>query len=402
MMDSLFQLVLERGIRVKLQNVVFICLLGLGISSFVNAQCIDDKSAAAIRQNVDKLLNDVMDNNHGIPGISLNIQMGSKCKNFNFVKGDIAFDSEVKLKPSHAFRIASNTKTYTAATVLRLYELGLLDIELPIGNYLPNKFIKLLKQYDATFTNRTVRSILNHTSGLAEHTRDKRYFEHIFKSPNYHWTAEEQVQLLIKYDLPLASANSKFSYSDTGYILLGEAIQHITKQSLAESFRTYLSFERLNINESWHEIFEKQPQQVSGRVHQYYGEKDTFGWSASLDLYGGGGLVTTSEDLSDFLNNLMNGHVFEQAKTLELMKTVPPVSKDVQYSMGLFKKIFNGVEFWGHTGFWNTFSFYSSEQQITISGAILQKEAIKGTELVSKVHKIIIESTNKAKLKTKN
>jgi len=365
------------------------------LASSVVAQCIDDKSTKTIVKNVNSLLDEILTNNDAIPGISLNIQFANKCNNLNFVKGVIDLGSSQKLTADHAFRIASNTKTYTAAAVLKLSEIGLLDIDMPIGHYLPKNLMKIVNQYNTLLTDRTVRSILNHTSGLPEHTRDKRYFESIFKNPNYQWTAQEQVSLLATYKLPLANANSAFSYSDTGYILLGEAIQHITQKSLAASFHSLLNFKDLNINQTWHETFEIQPKDVAGRVHQYYDKKDTFAWHPSLDLYGGGGLVATSEDLSDFLRHLMNGDVFANAKTLELMKEIPIVSENVQYSMGLFKKTFSGVAFWGHTGFWNTFSFYSPEKQITLSGSILQKKAIKGTELANNVYKIIQDNLKK-------
>ena len=61
------------------------------------------------------------------------------------------------------FRIASLTKQFTAALVLRLVEDGAIDLDAPISTYLPD--------YPAAQADRvTVHHLLSHTSGVPEHT----------------------------------------------------------------------------------------------------------------------------------------------------------------------------------------------------------------------------------------
>ncbi len=53
------------------------------------------------------------------------------------------------------------------------------------------------------------------------------------------------------------------------------------------------------------------------QVHRYLGREDAISWDNSIDLYGGGGLVSTSEDLAKFYFHAHNGHLFLEKETLE-------------------------------------------------------------------------------------
>ena len=90
-------------------------------------------------------------------------------------------------------RIASNTKTFTAATVLRLWETGRIDLDAPIGPLLSPSLNALLiaDGYDTAAI--TVRHLLSHSSGLYDHGSDQRFVEAVMADPGHHWTREELV-----------------------------------------------------------------------------------------------------------------------------------------------------------------------------------------------------------------
>ena len=111
------------------------------------------------------------------------------------------------------------------------------------------------------------------------------------------------------------SPASFFSYSDTGYILVGNIIERITGKSLAASVRQWLNFEKLGIKQTYWERFEKAPVDQN-RAHQFYESIDTYNWNPAIDLYGGGGLVATPADVALFFNKLLTGQVFKNADTL--------------------------------------------------------------------------------------
>jgi len=381
------------------QLVPCIFLVVFSTLSFADNRCLADKKANELQRNLNKFVAKTIEKNPEIPGINLHVQSIDLCFEANIANGVSDRKTGTKLLTNHAFRIASNTKTYTAATVLRLAEEGAINIDLSIDKYLPSHFTRVLKNGGYQLNTMSVRNILNHMSGLPDHTHDKRYFESIKKNPTHQWTALEQVSLLVKYQMAVGFAAQNFAYSDTGYILLATAIEHVTGMTMSSAFRHYLKFNHLGIDNTWHETKEPQPSTVAGRIHQYFDKMDTYDWHPSLDLHGGGGLVATAEDMSIFLRALMTNQIFEEPKTLQIMKTVLPRANIMNYGMGIFSKKMSDHVVWGHTGFWNTFSFYLAELDIVISGSIAQNNTIKGSIFTSEVLAVLINTLDETHLK---
>ena len=104
------------------------------------------------------------------------------------------------------------------------------------------KFIKELEQHRGRHTELvtvyvpfgydlnkiTIRHLLTHTAGLFDHAGSNTYIEKVFADPFHEWTRTEQVQGCVDWGDPLFEPGEQFSYSDTGYILLGEIIENVT------------------------------------------------------------------------------------------------------------------------------------------------------------------------------
>ena len=97
---------------------------------------------------------------------------------------------------------------------------------------------------------------------------------------------------------------------------------------------------------------------------------------ASVDLYGGGGLMSTARDLARFFRALLRGEIFRRAETLETMLMtmdgVPlteragwPEDPSTQ-AMYLFRRELAGETWWGHDGYWGTSAFTCSARDVTI------------------------------------
>jgi CubicO group peptidase (beta-lactamase class C family) len=146
-------------------------------------------------------------------------------KNGNIVfekyKGFVDLDSVAPITDSTPMHIASVSKTFTAMAVLKLQEMGKLNINDSLHKYFP----------DFPYRNVTIKTLLNHRSGL----------------PNYlHWQKETKwpdsvpllnkdiLQLLItKKDVltDVAPADKKFSYNNTNYALLALVIEKASGMS---------------------------------------------------------------------------------------------------------------------------------------------------------------------------
>jgi D-alanyl-D-alanine carboxypeptidase len=273
------------------------------------------------------------------------------------------------LRPHDGFRAASVTKTFTAAAILRLVEEGRLGLDDPVIRHLPAEYVALLLADGYVVDAITVRHLLTHTSGIFDYATDQRYFEAVFGNPARRWTRIDQVRAAMEWGQPRFSPGSGYHYSDTGYILLGEILERLAGQPLGKTFRTLLGYERLGLDETYLESLEPRPAGASELSHPYFGELDTFAFDPSLDLYGGGGLVSSTEDLARFYRALIRGEVFRHPATLQVMLAVPPTnerSPGGPYAMGIQRMTIGGQECWGHTGFWGTAAHHCPVGDVTI------------------------------------
>ena len=101
---------------------------------------------------------------------------------------------------------------------------------------------------------------------------------------------------------------------------------------------------------------------------------DTWSFDPSFDLYGGGGLAATPRDMAAFTRALFEGKVYRKKETLDVMLSQPPVPAERNYRYGIYSKMVNGVTAYGHTGFWNTFSFHFPELDLTVAASLTQQE----------------------------
>jgi len=279
-----------------------------------------------------------------------------------------------RLKPDQPHRMASNTKTYVSAAVLRLYEEGKVKLDAPIGGLLSKESVETLRRggYDPEVI--TVRHLLTHTSGIFDYAMSAPFQEAVFGSPTKRWTREEQVRFAVEKGQSYGAPGSVFHYSDTGYILLGEIIERITGEPLAAALRTLLAYERNGWKSTWLETLEPVPAGEAERAHQYIGTVDTYGFDPSFDLFGGGGLAATPRDMAAFTRALFEGKVYRKKETLDVMLSQPPVAAERNYRYGIYSKTVAGATAYGHTGFWNTFSFHFPELDLTVAASVTQQE----------------------------
>jgi D-alanyl-D-alanine carboxypeptidase len=270
-------------------------------------------------------------------------------------------------------RIASNTKTFTAATVLRLWETGRIDLDAPIGPLLSPSLNALLiaDGYDTAAI--TARHLLSHSSGLYDHGSDQRFVEAVMADPGHHWTREELVGLSMAYADPQSGPGAAFRYSDTGYILLGDIVERITGRTLGVAVREELRLDRLGLTATWWEIMEPAPPGLI-RAPQSIGGISAANWHASMDLYGGGGLIMSARDLAVFFAALFEGRIFDRPETLKTMLWQGDHSRAGHYRLGIFVSEVNGRTFYWHSGFWGTIALYAPDTGVAVAGVTVNQD----------------------------
>jgi D-alanyl-D-alanine carboxypeptidase len=306
--------------------------------------------------------------------------------------GTLAATSHVgdeALTPETSFRVASNTKPYVAATVLRLWEDGKIKLDASIREYVAPAYLAALDKDGYDTAKITVRELLSHTSGIADHTMTKE-FEHVLDTrPGTAWTRESQMDALVRWTDPVGKPGEKFYYSDDGYCLLGNIIERLTGKPLAVAVHNILDYDKLGLSGTYWETQEPEAANAKPRAHQFYEGRDTYNWNPSLDMYGGGGIVASPQDLARFLYDLFEGKVFKHPETLQLMLSKEGIPTGSPYRIGLFEYDAGGTKVYWHSGYWGTAAFYVPSQHRAYAFAITQRQAYK--EVFGQVRAYIVQ-----------
>jgi D-alanyl-D-alanine carboxypeptidase len=283
-------------------------------------------------------------------------------------------------------RLASNTKTFVAAAILRLWEEGRLALDASLVDHLPSDALQVLARDGYQPAAITIRHLLTHTSGLFDYGDSPVFGRTIEADPTHRWTRTEQLQAAMDGGDPYGPPGEVYRYSDTGYILLGDIIERTSGQPLAAALRQLLDYAQLGLASTWLETLEPPPAGAKERAHQYLGDVDTCGWDPSFDLYGGGGLVSTVGDLARFIRGLFTGGVYKRPATSETMLTTimaerggPAYHGQRQvpgvYRMGVAVRETDGVTIYMHGGFWGTLAAYVPSVDVAISATVTQQQA---------------------------
>jgi D-alanyl-D-alanine carboxypeptidase len=265
--------------------------------------------------------------------------------------GEGNIDPAVPMRPEDTFRAGSIVKPFVAAAVLQLAEQGELALDDPLPAVLPQDVVARFADADRI----TVRMLLNHTSGIPEYLGEELH-RSVIADPHRVWQVEEFLDLAATQPRQFEPGEA-YAYSNTDYNLLGLIIEEATD----ESWRDVVGERVIDRLELEHTSL-PDPGDVSiagDAAHGYElvnGElRDVSDVDPSMaGAAGGQALVTTTEDLTRFVDALLAGELFEQPETLEEMLTFVPaddVPGKVGYGLGIERyELPGGVEMIGHLG----------------------------------------------------
>ncbi|HEV2036586.1 MAG TPA: serine hydrolase domain-containing protein [Candidatus Dormibacteraeota bacterium] len=179
-------------------------------------------------------------------------------------------------QPSTRFRIASITKQFTAMAILLLQEQGRLHVQDPICRYITG--------CPATWNTITIQHVLTHTSGIPEYATTL-----LMQQP------ASPAQLIAAFESePLDFApGAKFSYSNSGYVILGSIIEKLSGETYSE-FLQQAIFRALHLsNTGYDQNFPPLPEHATG-YKQPWVKADYVDMSVP---FAAGALYSTVDDL---------------------------------------------------------------------------------------------------------
>jgi len=154
-------------------------------------------------------------------------------------------------------------------------------------------------------------------------------------------------------------------------------LETVTGRPMQVAVRELLGFDRLGIRNTWFESLDSVPSSAPPRAHQYLDTVDATGFDPSFDLYGGGGLDATLEDMATFYRALVRGEIVKRP-LLDTMLAVSAQARSPEgagYGMGIGRRPNGEVPCWGHTGFWGTAGFHCPDVDLTVTAAVTTTEA---------------------------
>jgi D-alanyl-D-alanine carboxypeptidase len=235
------------------------------------------------------------------------------------------------------FRVGSVTKTVTATVVLQLVADNKVGLDAPVVDYLPEFGL------DRRIT---VRMLLQHTSGVFNQTGDFNPDETY--EPGIAWANKEwvdnrfhtyQPEELVRFALSKGlrfEPGTKWSYSNTNYILARLLIEKVTGRSYVEETQRRI----LRPLGMWGTVMPGTSPEIPGpHAHAYYRYEDD-GQQKTVDVTrqnpswvsAGGDMISTTQDLHRFFSALMGGKLLP-GSLLAQMRTPDPT---MGYGLGVF------------------------------------------------------------------
>ncbi|MCA1706236.1 MAG: beta-lactamase family protein [Actinobacteria bacterium] len=157
---------------------------------------------------------------HQVPGAQLAIHHGGETVVIEV--GELEYGTGHRVTRDAAFPIGSITKTFTATVAMILVADGDLELDAPLGEYLP--------ELGGLGHGLTLRQVLSHTGGLAEGPDSKE----VLASIRRYVLDQCRSQNLV------LSPGTGFSYSNIGYVLVGHLIETLTGMSWWDAMESIL------------------------------------------------------------------------------------------------------------------------------------------------------------------
>jgi CubicO group peptidase (beta-lactamase class C family) len=372
-------------------NLPFVLLLFISLSSFGQQH---------INNDIEKLFYAQLEKDNVY---NASLQVYSKSKGIDIQLSDSDDSTGTPLTMDNPIYTASITKMFTAAAIGILKDNGKLNFEDKIYRHLSPLLTDKLHVFGGTdYSNEiTIAHLLQHTSGLPDYftgtTLDgsPNVINQLLVDTDKSWSPQEMIKFTKEKMKPHFIPGQGYHYTDTEYVLLALIIEKVSGTSLDQFFRQSI-FEPLGMDASYINL-KSAPIKKQPPMAQFYAGDIALSSIQSLSAdWGGGGLVSTTQDLIQFLSAFEEDKIVKKETRLAMQHWVHE-TKGMEYGFGIRKVSFNNLfdtdthlEVIGHTGSTASFLWYCPQLDTYIAGTLNQLEASKSTvELVYDILRLI-------------
>ncbi len=249
-----------------------------------------------------------------------------------------------RLTPRHRFRIASHSKAFTAAGVMKLRELGKLRLDDTVGQFVAG--------LNPQIAGATLAQLLSHSAGVVRDGTDAGQFSD--RRPFF-----DRRELLEDLKAaPIVEPNTRFKYSNHGFGLIGLAIESVTSEPFASWIkREVIDAAGLEETEPDMPITEGAPMASGHSGRLLLGRRVTIpGLYSTNAIAPAGGVVSTARDLALFFAQLSpkaRRSILSVSSRREMVRRQwrnQHSSLERHYGLGTISGSLNGWDWFGHSG----------------------------------------------------
>jgi len=287
---------------------------------------------------------------YAIPGIEATIVFADG-RSWRAHSGFQDYSARTPVQNATPFPVASVTKTFMAALVVQLAQEGRFGLDDRLVRYLPGANVNPAV---------TVRQLLDHTSGIADFFSNSEIDTAILDCRTCVWTPAKSLSYVGKQ---LFAPGTRWSYSNTNYLLLGQLVEAVTGDTCVDLLRTRF-FTPLGLISTFVQGKEPAPYPV---VHSYRfwtssrSEKPTGLWDGtgvspfrSLATAAGsaGDIASSARDLAVWARALYAGGVLGAAGSKAMLDfdATMLLRASIPYGLGVERFTVAGRVAFGHGG----------------------------------------------------
>lgn len=275
------------------------------------------------------------------PGLSVAIRLSSG-ELWTGVSGLASISPDRPLTADTVFSVASITKTFVTALILKLAEEGAVALDDPLSRYVPS-FPRARRI--------TITQLLSHTSGVYNYFENPRYLRDAFVNPSRRWSIREILGFVAQ---PYCDPGACFHYSNTNFVLLGLIAEEAADMPVGDQIKARF-IDPLGLTNT---VFQPDQPTPNDRAHGHLSAGggrfvDHTGTSrviphlsAATVAWASAAMASTPTDLARWASALYGGQVLSPEATA-LMTTFRPVD---DYGLGTRVRDFGALRAVGHLG----------------------------------------------------